>query len=198
MKLDRLIDSLALVCVGIVLSVAFYFQLVRGELPCSLCNLQRIGFMLFGAGLFLNAWHGSSRTNYLLSALGALAGSLVGLLQMFLHVLPGTPPYGDAVLGMHMYAATYVALTAGVVYCVAMLAFQARLSSISVGSRGVDVRRPLLASAACIFFAALVFGNLVSVVLEVGFNPLASEPQHYELLCHESQQAPASPGACGR
>jgi hypothetical protein len=183
MKVDRLIDTLALGGVSLILLVAFYFQLVVGELPCSLCNLQRAGFMLFGSGLLLNVWRSEpSRANYALSAVGALIGSLIGLMQMLLHVLPGTPPYGDAILGMHMYAATYVVLTAGVVYCVLMLAYQQKLQAISVGAPQNGNRRPMLVRIVAGLFAALVIGNFVSVVLETGTHQLYSDPKHYQML----------------
>ena len=183
MKVNRLIDTLALGGVSLVLLIAFYFQLVVGELPCSLCNLQRAGFMLFGSGLLLNVWRSEpSRVNYALSAVGALIGSWIGLMQMFLHVLPGTPAYGDAIFGMHMYTATYVVLTAGVIYCVLMLAFQQQLQTISVGAPQKGNRRPMLVRIIAGLFAALVIGNFVSVVLETGTHKLYSDPKHYQML----------------
>ncbi|KWB77688.1 hypothetical protein WL40_33190 [Burkholderia ubonensis] len=194
MKANRFIDLLALYGVNAVLLVAFYFQLVHGELPCSLCNLQRVAFVLFGAGLLLNLWgENPSPTNYALSAIGALVGSLIGLTQMFLHVLPGTPPYGGAILGMHMYTASYVALTASIIYCVLMLAFQARLQMINVGTPSSDSRRPPIVKLAVVLFAVLVVGNLVSVFIETGFHSLYSDPQHYHLLyCGDPESKAAS------
>ncbi|MGY4730777.1 disulfide bond formation protein B [Burkholderia pyrrocinia] len=193
MKANRFIDLLALYGVNGVLLVAFYFQLAHGELPCSLCNLQRVAFMLLGAGLLLNVWtKNPTPANYALSAVGALIGSLIGLMQMFLHVLPGTPPYGGAILGMHMYTASYVVLTAAIIYCVLMLAFQARLQAINVGAPSNDsVRSPFL-KFAVVLFAALVIGNLVSVFIETGFHALYSDPQHYHLLYCGDPESPAT------
>ncbi|KWB82519.1 hypothetical protein WL42_08610 [Burkholderia ubonensis] len=185
---------MALYGVNAVLLVAFYFQLAHGELPCSLCNLQRIAFMLLGAGLLLNVWsRNPSPANYALSAVGALVGSLIGLMQMFLHVLPGTPPYGGAILGMHMYTASYVALTASIIYCVLMLAFQARLQAIHIGApRSDEAGRPLFVKLAVGLFAVLVIGNLVSVFIETGFHALYSDPHHYHLLYCGDPEAPAA------
>ena len=202
MKANRLIDLSALYGVNAVLLVAFYFQLAHGELPCSLCNLQRVAFMLLGAGLMMNVWNRNpSPANYALSAVGALVGSLIGLMQMFLHVLPGTPPYGGAILGMHMYTASYVVLTASIIYCVLMLAFQARLQAIRVGvARSGDAGRSPFVKLAVGLFAALVIGNLVSVFVETGFHALYSDPQHYHLLYCGDPEAPASAGSmsCSR
>jgi|SRR5579863_2977752 len=197
MKANRLIDLFALYGVNAVLLVAFYFQLAHGELPCSLCNLQRVAFMLFGAGLLLNLW-GKNPTpaNYALSAIGALVGSLIGLMQMFLHVLPGTPPYGGAVLGMHMYTASYVVLTASIIYCVLMLSFQSCLQSIDVGTSSKDPRRSPFVRLAVGLFAALVIGNLVSVFVETGFHALYSDPHHYHLLYRgDPESSDATPSA---
>ncbi|RQT83923.1 disulfide bond formation protein B [Burkholderia cepacia] len=199
MKANRLIDSLALYGVNAVLLVAFYFQLAHGELPCSLCNLQRVAFMLLGAGLMLNVWNRDpSPANYALSAVGALVGSLIGLMQMFLHVLPGTPPYGGAILGMHMYTASYLVLTASIIYCVLMLAFRTRLQAIQVGTarHGEEERSPFVGLAAWLF-AALVIGNLVSVFVETGFHALYSDPQHYHLLYCGDPETLAAPGSTG-
>lgn len=183
MKANRFIDLLALCGVNAVLLIAFYFQLAHDELPCSLCNLQRVAFMILGAGLLLNVWGKKpSPANYALSAVGALVGSLIGLMQMFLHVLPGTPPYGGAVLGMHMYTASYVVLTASIIYCVLMLAFQQRLQTIDVGTPSNGSARSLFVKLVVALFAALVVGNLVSVFVETGFHALYSDPQHYHLL----------------
>ncbi|WP_423382049.1 disulfide bond formation protein B [Burkholderia sp. LMG 32019] len=197
MKANRLIDLLALYGVNAVLLVAFYFQLAHGELPCSLCNLQRIAFMLVGAGLLLNVWNRDpAPANYALSAVGALVGSLIGLMQMFLHVLPGTPPYGGAILGMHMYTASYLALTASIIYCVLMLAFQARLQAIQIGAaRPGEAERSPFVRLAVWLFAALVIGNLVSVFVETGFHALYSDPQHYHLLYCGDPETPTGFGA---
>ncbi|MBZ5789326.1 disulfide bond formation protein B [Burkholderia contaminans] len=199
MKANRLIDLLALYGVNAVLLVAFYFQLAHGELPCSLCNLQRIAFMLVGAGLLLNVWNRDpAPANYALSAVGALVGSLIGLMQMFLHVLPGTPPYGGAILGMHMYTASYLALTASIIYCVLMLAFQARLQAIQIGAaRPGEARQSPFVRLAVWLFAALVIGNLVSVFVETGFHALYSDPQHYHLLYCGDPETLAGPGSTG-
>ena len=98
MKALRTLDTLALAGVCTCLGVAFFFQLALHELPCAMCNLERVGFMMFGAGLLLNLRFGASPWNNVLGGLGALTGSLVALLQMFVHVLPGTPPTGTAFL----------------------------------------------------------------------------------------------------
>ena len=181
MRLARTFDTVVLAGVCLTLLMAFYYQLVLGELPCALCNLQRLGFMIFGAGLLLNVRYGTSPWNHLLSAAGALVGSLVALLQIFVHVLPGTPPTGTAFLGLHMYDWTYIALTGAIVYSLVSLAFLA--AGGRRRTRDDAAWRPPGAAAVSAAFIVLVGANLVSTFLENGFHPFKSGGQfHYEML----------------
>ena len=51
--MPRTLDTLALTGISGVLLVAFYYQLALGELPCPLCALQRVGFIVAGVGLVI-------------------------------------------------------------------------------------------------------------------------------------------------
>ena len=48
--MQRTLDTLALYGICAVLGVAFYYQFGLGELPCPLCALQRVGFVVAGVG----------------------------------------------------------------------------------------------------------------------------------------------------
>ncbi|WP_158319956.1 disulfide bond formation protein B [Acetobacter orleanensis] len=173
----RWLDIAALAGTCLCLLVAFVFQLTLGDLPCAFCNLQRLGFLIFGAGLFLNMRYGTSPWNYALSAAGALVGSLIGLLQMFVHALPGTPPTGTALLGLHMYFWTYLVLTGAVFYTIcALVCFAA-----CPGDR--TPRRSTGTAIVSAVFILLVGANLVSTFLENGFHPFkAGGQKHYAML----------------
>jgi disulfide bond formation protein DsbB len=178
MAYSRFFDLAALTGVCLCLAIAFFFQFVMGELPCAFCNLERVGFMIFGGGLFLNLRHGMNRWNYVLSGIGALVGSLVALLQMFVHALPGTPPTGTTFLGLHMYFWTYIILTGAVVYSLLRLAFAA-----ADGSGDKGPYRLAEAEIVSIFFVILVGGNFASAFLQNGFHPFkAGGQQHYQML----------------
>jgi len=101
--------------------VAFYYQLVLGELPCPLCALQRVGFLVAGVGLMLNLRTGTSAANYGLVLLTAVAAGSASLRQIALHVVPGTGSYGSALFGMHFYTWAFVAYGALIVYVGVML-----------------------------------------------------------------------------
>jgi disulfide bond formation protein DsbB len=184
MKLLRTTDTLALAGVCLCLVVAFTYQLIWGELPCALCNLQRVAFMIFGAGLLLNLRFGISPWNHVLSAAGALIGSLVALLQMFVHVLPGTPPTGSAFLGLHMYTWSYVMLTGAVVYALLSIAIYATSRETAASlDRQPGGPIPVGHTALSALFIVLVSANLVSAFLENGFHPFkAGGQQHYQML----------------
>ena len=115
---NRLLSQLAfwamhvfvLAYVGVLLA-AFSVQFLQGEFPCPLCMLQRYGMILASLGglwIIMQARRGElTRSRYAqalgLSVLAALLGALVSVRQILLHILPGDPGYGSAVLGYHLY-----------------------------------------------------------------------------------------------
>jgi disulfide bond formation protein DsbB len=177
----RNIDGAALFGVSLILLVAFYHQLVLGELPCALCNLIRVGFMLFGSGLLLNMRFGTNAWNYVLSAVGALIGSLISLLFMFAKAPPYTTPTGSAIFGLHMYTWSYIAFTGAIMYCIVLLTLSGRVGRSAEDQP--DTWRPVFRSAAMSVFVVLVGANLVSAFLQNGFHPFkAGGQKHYQML----------------
>lgn len=174
------LDTLGLLAISMLLLAAFYFQIVLHELPCALCNLIRVAFVVMGSGLLLNLRFGTSPWNYVLSACGALIGSLISLLFMFAKALPGTKPTGSAILGFHMYNWTFVFFTSAIMCFLVMLAFYAvRPHDVKVSS----LPKSILAKVAVVLFVTMTVGNLISAFLQNGFGPFrASNQQHYEML----------------
>lgn len=176
------LDTAALLGIAITLLAAFYFQLAMGELPCAFCNLIRVGFMILGSGLLLNLRFGTQAWNYLLSAFGALIGSLISLLFMFAKAPAYTVPTGSAILGLHMYTWTYMIFTASIVYCVLMLCLHAQARTTSAADTSPRPY-PAIRSFAIVLFIALVGANLVSAFLQNGFHSFkAGGQKHYEML----------------
>src|SRR5262245_21155222 len=118
---SRLFDLVALIGLSLVLLVAFYYQLVRGEFPCPLCLLQRVGFIVAGIGVILNLTRGPRPAHYGLILLAAIAAGSASLRQISLHVIPGTGAYGSALWGFHFYTWAFIGYGALVVYAGAML-----------------------------------------------------------------------------
>jgi disulfide bond formation protein DsbB len=181
MKLSRAFDAFALVGVCLCLLIAYYHQLVLHELPCANCNLQRVGFAIFGGGLLLNLWYGTNPWNHVVSAVGALIGSLDALMQMFIHAPAGTPPIGSPFLGFHLYDWAYVLLTGAIFYVLFSIAFQAAGKWDRTGVE--KATRPAGAVLVSLLFVTLVGGNFVSSFLQNGFYPFkGGGQQHYRML----------------
>lgn len=93
---------------------AFVLQFAQHELPCPLCMLQRIAFVLCGFGFLLNLRFGSQPAHYGVTMLGAVFGLVVAGRQTLLHILPDDKGYGPPLLGLHLYTWTFVFFAATV------------------------------------------------------------------------------------
>lgn len=172
--MNRTFDTLALYGICAVLGVAFYYQFGRGELPCPLCALQRVGFVVAGVALVLNLRAGYSPAHYGLALLSAVAAGSASLRQISLHVVPDTGHYGSALFGFHFYTLAFVAYGALVVYIGAMLLF----------ARGDDerTRAPpagVAAQLACWMFMLLAAANAAAFLAECGLGPCPDNPTSY-------------------
>ena len=110
--LVRLGNAIGAAGIAVLLLVAFGLQFGLKELPCPLCNLQRVAFVLCGMGFLLNLRFGVQPLHYGLSLLAALFGAAVAGRQVLLHIVPGTGAYGSAVLDIHLYTWSFVAFVA--------------------------------------------------------------------------------------
>ena len=117
------LNALGLYAVALVLIIAFTAQLVLHELPCPLCLLQRILFALLAVGPMLNVRFGPQPSHYALSLLAAAVGAAVSSRQILLHIMPGDPGYGSALLGFHYYTWAFIGFVAAIVLIAAMLLF---------------------------------------------------------------------------
>ena len=163
-------NQVALTAIIGILAYAFVDQIYFGELPCPLCLMQRMGFVIIGFALVLNIRCGAGSVHYGWGILGGLVGMMASLRQVFLHILPGDKGFGATFLELHFYTWAFVAF-------VGLLAGQAIL--LMLPNR--DVRsRSFFASALIIIFILMVFANLVSTLLECGIGPCADDPVKYE------------------
>ena len=169
-SLAALGNQLVLLAVISVLSYAFIDQLYFGELPCPLCLMQRIGFVIIGFSLVLNIRCGAHAAHYGWGIIGGLVGMMVSLRQVLLHVLPGDSGFGTTFLELHFYTWAFI----GYVGLIAGLAILLMLPNRDVRSRS------LLANTLIILFIVLVFANLASTLLECGIGPCADDPLKYE------------------
>src|SRR5882757_3950749 len=173
------LNALGLYAIALVLAAAFAAQLLLGELPCPLCLLQRVQFALLAIGPILNVRFGPRPSHYALSLLVAAAGAAFAMRQVLLHIAPGDPGYGSALLGFHYYSWAFLGFAAAIVLIAAMLLFDRQFDD--------NAEAPPIAADAFAHIAVwLVIGlttlNVLSTLLECGFAACADNPLSYELL----------------
>ena len=98
----RLGNGIGATGIATILLIAFGLQFGLNELPCPLCNLQRVAFALCGFGFILNLRFGMQPLHYGLILLSALFGVVVSGYQVVQHLAPGAIAYGAPLLGMHL------------------------------------------------------------------------------------------------
>jgi disulfide bond formation protein DsbB len=171
--MQRAFDTLALYAICGVLAVAFYYQFALGELPCPLCALQRVGFIVAGVALVLNLRVGYSPLHYGIALLSAVAAGSASLRQISLHVIPGSGHYGSALFGFHFYTWAFVGYGALIVYVGAMLMLAPEQD------RGRGYRTGLPVGLACGLLLLLAAANVAAFVAECGFGPCPDDPTGY-------------------
>ena len=83
-QLVRLGNAAGAAAMAVILLIAFGLQFGLNELPCPLCNLQRVAFVLCGFGFLLDLRFGAHPLHYGLALLGALFGLVVSGRQVLL------------------------------------------------------------------------------------------------------------------
>ena len=171
------LNALGLYGIALVLAAAFAAQLWLAELPCPLCLLQRIQFALLAIGPILNVRYGPRPSHYALALLTAAAGAAFAMRQILLHIMPGDPGYGSALLGYHYYTWAFIGFAVAIILIAAVLLFDRQFQ---------DDAKPVQAGAfACIavwLVIALTTLNVISTLLECGFAACPDNPVEYELL----------------
>jgi disulfide bond formation protein DsbB len=174
------LNALSLYAVALVLATAFAAQLLLHELPCPLCLLQRIQFAVLAIGPIMNIRWGPRPSHYALSLLAAAAGAVVSTRQVLLHILPGDAGYGTALLGYHYYSLALIGFAAAIVLIAAILLFDRQFEADSATPQAAGV----FATIAVWLVIALTALNVMSALLECGFDACADDPVFYQLLKH--------------
>lgn len=175
-KLAVTLNAAGLYAISAALGFAFYWQLAYGELPCPLCMLQRAAFTALAVGPVLTIRHGPKPWHYGLVILAALAGAIVAGRQVLLHIMPGAPGFGSAVLGLHFYTWAFLAFTGALFAVGVMLLLCPKESDERAPSPG------LFARCSVWLILTLTALNALSALLECGFAGCPANPERYELL----------------
>lgn len=173
------LNALGLYAIGLVLTAAFAAQLLLHELPCPLCLLQRIQFALLAIGPIMNVRWGPRTSHYALSLIAAAAGFAFSTRQVLLHILPGDPGYGTALLGYHYYTLALIGFAISIVLIGVMLLFDRQFEAEDAPRFDAP---DLFATCAVWLVIVLTALNVVSTLLECGFGACADNPVVYELL----------------
>jgi disulfide bond formation protein DsbB len=102
--------------IGVLLG-AYVYQFSYHELPCSLCQLQRVAMLAVAFGAAMNVMLGPHPRHYGVCLVSALFGIAISIRQTLLHINPffntktgqptlaaaSNPPFGQPVMGLHLY-----------------------------------------------------------------------------------------------
>jgi disulfide bond formation protein DsbB len=169
-SLAALGNQLSLLVIILILSYAFVDQIYFGQLPCPLCLMQRVGFILIGFAIILNLRFGAHASHYGWAIFSGLVGMMISLRQIFLHIAPGDPGYGSPFLGLHFYTWAFVG-------ALGLVGGQAILLMLPNG----ELRsRSWFCNLLVVIFALLVFANLIFTLAQCGFGPCADNPVNYD------------------
>ncbi|MBJ7256263.1 MAG: disulfide bond formation protein B [Akkermansiaceae bacterium] len=167
---------------------AFFIQFVKGEFPCPLCMLQRYGMFLSTMGalfVIMQARSGTLTASLYAQGLGmgligALAGAMVSLRQIALHIMPGDPGYGLPILGLHLYTWALVTFAVVLTYSGVALIFAPR--SIPVAPSETSALR-WISTGVLWLFIGVAAANVVAIVFLEGFAwVLPDNPVGYHLI----------------
>jgi disulfide bond formation protein DsbB len=173
------INALGLYAIAFVLVAAFAAQLWLNELPCPLCLLQRTQFALLAVGPTLNVRFGPRPSHYALSLLTAAAGAAFATRQILLHIMPGDPGYGSALLSYHYYTWAFIGFAVAIVLIGAMLLFDRQFADVGEAK---PASAGAFAQVAVWLVIALIALNVASTLLECGFAACPDNPIDYRLL----------------
>lgn len=173
---ERLANILELIGVLLVLLMALLLQFAFHELPCPLCLLQRVGFIGVAFGISLNLRFGFRPSHYAIVILSGLFTSFVALRQIALHILPGTPAYGSALFGWHLYTWSFVLAMMIVIGTTILLSVDRQYLTVAP-----QTTRKLTWIGYAIFalMCFVIIANAVAVILQCGFAACPDNPTVY-------------------
>jgi disulfide bond formation protein DsbB len=175
------LNALGLYSIALVLAIAFAAQLLLGELPCPLCLLQRIQFAMLAVGPVLNVRFGPRPSHYGISLMVAITGAGFAARQILLHIMPGDPGYGSALLGYHYYTWAFIGFLVATFLLAVMLLWDRQFAT---NEKVESFRVAWFGRLAIWLVIALTALNLVSTLLECGFDSCPDNPTTYQLLKH--------------
>lgn len=175
-RISRIINVLALFALLGVLAGSLHLQFGIGEQPCPLCLVQRSGMIGLAVGPVMNLLWGMRASHYALSILAAVVGAAGSIRQILLHIEPGDPGYGPAVLGLHLYTWAFITFVIAIVGCAVMLLWDAPFQANDQGIRHARswFRVAALTGIYWVFANLIIIG--ISVLPECGLGMCPDDP----------------------
>lgn len=171
-QLHLLGNILGLVIICALLSLVFFDQLYHFDLPCPLCLLQRICFIAIGLAMLMNLYLGIKESHYGLMILGTLLGLGISVRQIYLHLVPNDPGYGQLFLGANLYIWSAIGFAIILVFIAIALLFE----------RGFNAKYEIQNKCfkiLVIVFLFLILANGVSTFIQCGPYICPSDPTRY-------------------
>ncbi|MFE3317001.1 disulfide bond formation protein B [Nocardia sp. NPDC059195] len=170
----------AVICGG------FAVQFIDWEYPCPLCMLQRMFMVLAalgGAFIVRKGMNGvivarDYAVGWGLAIIGCVGGGFTAWRQTMLHILPGDPGYGGAVLGLHLYVWALVLYIAAIATIGVVTTF-----SYPTAATVIPPALALIGKLALWFCGLVIAANLVVVFGLEGLHwKLPDDPACYRLF----------------
>lgn len=177
-----------ILAITLILCGSLFAQFVMGELPCSLCMLQKYGLLLSAVGpvyIIVNHQKGTlTPGNYMagfgITIVSAFFGAIYSARQMLLHIAPDDKGFGAAFFGIHFYTWSFIAFAIIILYAGVMLSCKDYFMP-SNDQYGAGFEN--LAKFAMIFYFIIVVVVCIAVTFELGLNfTLPGTPVRYNLF----------------
>ena len=167
--LVRVLNYFGLIVPLLVVFAAIIVQLTGGELPCSHCNMERLGYFTLALGPALNLRFGIRPSHYGISLAGAMFLGTVSL-DMMVRVAQNVGPagWGPVVLGLHVNSwSLIISIVAGIGVAV-MLLWERQFSLPP--SLQTALSKPIgrILFVALLIVIGVIAVDLISVILECG------------------------------
>lgn len=169
-----LFNTLGVIAICGALLEAFYYQIFKHELPCPLCQLQRVALTMAGIGMMLNMRFGPSALHYAIILASSLAGAAASVRQILLHIEPGDAGYGSELFGLHFYTWSFFSFLVMMIFCAFMLCVDRNNMTTAFKT---SVRR--LTAIVMYVFLSLAAANTVSSVMVCKFGSCPDNPTVY-------------------
>ncbi len=175
----RVLNFVGLIVMLGVLLGAYGYQFTYRELPCTLCLLQRVAMIAVAFGAAMNVMLGPQPRHYAVCLVSAVFGGAISIRQSLLHINAyfdtkagqptlsalSNPPFGEPVLGLHLYVWGVVLFATVILAVGIVLFFRGQFKPVS---REPDWLTRLAAVGTGLLFAVAALQTLTTF-MECGF-----------------------------